>query len=223
MQGFLVEDARSCTGRNLERQRPGGVSSVLRMLLPRRCAACGAPAPVALCEICALDVARPEPGAPARAAFAYAGAVRAALRRAKFRRDAGALHALLPGACARLAPPGEADAVCFVPLHPRRLLARGFDPAAVVAVALARTWGLPLVANALRCGRHDPPLSHGADAARRARQVAGRYRAGAGVAGARLVVVDDVVTTGATLREAARALRRAGAEPVERVALAATP
>ena len=197
-------------------------------ICPPRCGACGAPVAGALGALCAacLSACLPAPdAAPARAAWAYAGPIAESLRRAKFRPELGALRALLPGACARLARPaaGEAVAICFVPVHARRLFVRGFDPAAVVARALAESWGLPLFPAALANTRLDPPLSLGADVARRARVVAGRYRAHEEVAGRALVVVDDVVTTGATLREASRTLRRAGALSVELVALAATP
>jgi len=122
---------------------------------------------------------------------------------------------------ARRAPEPSPDLVVPVPLHPRRLRARGFNPAALLARALARSRGLdcdPLALERLR----DTPSQTGLAIAARRRNVAGcmsaRRRAPACV-----WLVDDVLTTGATAREAARALRAAGARRVVALAAARTP
>jgi ComF family protein len=110
--------------------------------------------------------------------------------------------------------PLDAELVVPVPLHPARLRQRGFNPAALLARALARARGVPLAPRALERVR-DTPSQTGLHRRARARNVAGAFRVRPGARiPARVWLVDDVVTTGATLREAARALRRAGARRV---------
>ena len=122
---------------------------------------------------------------------------------------------------ARRAPGPAPDLVVPVPLHPRRLRARGFNPALAVARAVARSAGAPVAPTALERVR-DTPSQTGLDAAARRRNVRGALRARRPVP-PRVWIVDDVITTGATLREAARALRGAGAEAVVAVCAARTP
>jgi ComF family protein len=132
-----------------------------------------------------------------------------------------AVAAELAARSARRAPMPVPDLVVPVPLHPRRLRARGFNPALVVARAVARCAGSPVAATALERLR-DTPSQTGLDAAARRRNVRGALRARRHVP-PRVWIVDDVITTGATLSEAARALRAAGAESVIAVCAARTP
>jgi ComF family protein len=122
---------------------------------------------------------------------------------------------------ARRAPGSAPDLVVPVPLHPRRLRARGFNPALVAARAVASSARAPLEATALARLR-DTPSQTGLSAAARRRNVRGALRARRRVP-PHVWLVDDVITTGATLREAARALREAGAESVVAVCAARTP
>jgi ComF family protein len=141
------------------------------------------------------------------------------------------LRGLAPGPIAAVAQlaeraaqraPGPApDLVVPVPLHPHRLRARGFNPALVVARAVADRAAAPVAATALERVR-DTPSQTGLDAAARRRNVRGALRARRRMP-PRVWIVDDVITTGATLREAARALRVAGAESVIAVCAARTP
>ena len=108
-----------------------------------------------------------------------------------------------------------------VPLHPRRLRERGFNPALVVARAVAQTVEAPIAATALERVRNTSSQT-GLSAAERRRNVRGALRARRAVP-ARVWVVDDVITTGATLREAARVLVGAGAHAVIAVCAARTP
>jgi len=116
------------------------------------------------------------------------------------------------------APGPLPDLVVPVPLHPSRLRARGFSPAAQLARCLVRQRHLPWAPLALERIRNTPSQT---DLGRTARQhnVAGAFqvsgRAGKpALAGRRIWLVDDVMTTGSTLASAGRALRRAGAGPV---------
>ena len=108
-----------------------------------------------------------------------------------------------------------------VPLHPRRLRGRGFNPAAAIARDVARACGAQFAPVALARTR-DTPSQTGLDRRARARNVRGAFRARGPVPEA-VWLVDDVVTTGATLEAAARALRGAGARRILAICAARTP
>jgi predicted amidophosphoribosyltransferase len=107
-----------------------------------------------------------------------------------------------------------------VPLHPRRLRERGFNPAALIARELARATGAKFVPRALVRLR-DTPSQTGLGRVRRRRNVAGAFACRKGVCVPEsLWLVDDVVTTRSTLEEGARVLRRDGAKRIAAVCLA---
>jgi ComF family protein len=109
-----------------------------------------------------------------------------------------------------------------VPLHPRRLRARGFNPAAVLARTVAREAGAPFAAGLLVRLR-DTPSQTGLDRRARRANVRGAFALrGADRPPETVWLVDDVVTTGSTLEECARALRRAGARRVVAICAART-
>ena len=110
---------------------------------------------------------------------------------------------------------GEYDLVTWVPLSRRRLRERGYDQARLLAKATAKELGLPLTPT-LHKQRNTQPQSGTGDAAKRRANITGAYRMkrGADVAGKRVLLIDDIVTTGATLSECARVLGKAGAEQV---------
>jgi ComF family protein len=161
----------------------------------------------------------------ARAAFAYEGPIRHAVHAVKFRgrRAAGAaLGRLLAEGLAKAGElPGDADVVVPVPLHPSRLRERGYNQAALVAAPLAAALGRPLEADLLRRERATPPQV-GLDRALRVENLKGAFGVPdpARVEGRVVVVVDDVLTTGATASACALALRRGGARKVLVVAVA---
>jgi ComF family protein len=120
------------------------------------------------------------------------------------------------------APGDRPGLVVPVPLHPRRLRARGFNPAGLLARSLASQLRIPRDLTALRRVR-DTPSQTGLDRRARRRNLRGALRARRGLrVPERVWIVDDVVTTGSTLREAALALRRAGADTVIGVCAART-
>ena len=115
----------------------------------------------------------------------------------------------------------EADLLIPVPLGATRLRERGHNQAEELARALARRTGLPVASGALVRGRETRSQTALAPAARTA-NVAGAFR-GVGRHAARLVLVDDVLTTGATLTAAAEALSAAGAMSIGAVTFARAP
>jgi ComF family protein len=149
----------------------------------------------------------------------YEGALRAVIHELKFhgrRRVAARLAeriAASPGSAAVL----TAEAVLVpVPLHPRRRRERGFNQSELLARALARRCPVVTVAADALVRRKETPPQTGLTAAARRSNVAGAFavRRRSRVDGRVVVVVDDVVTTGATARACARALREAGAVEV---------
>jgi ComF family protein len=116
-----------------------------------------------------------------------------------------------------------ADLLVPVPLHPFRLWRRRFNQAAELARAIAGAGGPPVIYDALRRTRPTRPQV-GLSASERARNLQGAFAVRAEdrprLAGRRLVLVDDVMTTGSTLDVAARVLRRAGAAEVDALVFA---
>jgi competence protein ComFC len=112
------------------------------------------------------------------------------------------------------------DAVVPMPLHWRREWQRGFNQSVLLARATARRCGIPMV-NAVRRTRATETQA-GLSNARRRENVAGAFRVkkGALVEGRRILLIDDVMTTGATASACALALKRAGAKSVTLLALA---
>jgi ComF family protein len=198
---------------------PGGQLCIrcteqLPRLAPPLCGRCGAPTawPVARCRECA---GRRLAFASARAAVAYDDAVRALVAGWKehgLRRLAAAAADLV---CAVVERPG-AEAIVAVPADRDRTLRRGHHPASVLARELGERWRLP-VPPMLERTRSVAP-QRGLDRRERRRNVAGAFAAPA--APRRVVLVDDVYTTGATAAAAASALRCAGARRVEVVTFA---
>jgi ComF family protein len=171
-----------------------------------------------LCAACAAD---PPPYDWARAAGVYMDPLRAALHAFKFhgtRALARPLADLVLEQWGREVP-ADVDALVPVPLTPARERQRGFNQAGLLAERLARGLGRPVKPRWLRRTRPTPPQSE-LGAAERWANVRNAFEATPAVVGRHLLVVDDVLTTGATAAECARALRAAGARAVGVVTVA---
>jgi len=158
----------------------------------------------------------------------YAGCLRHAIRDLKYRRHLqlrGHLTHLLAeriraGGDVQDAQTRRPDVVLAIPMHWLRRLGRGFDHAHAIAAGLARELDLPLGCELVRI-RNTPPQVH-LPRTRRLQNVRGAFavRSPAAVAGADVLLVDDVTTTGATADEAAKTLLAAGAQSVTLAVLA---
>ena len=220
-------------------------SRAVQLALPPACALCGADAahgrlcgpceaalpklPDAACRVCALPLTSGttcgeclrQPPAYDRvcAAYAYAFPIDALIHAYKYRGNlalAGVLAAQLPGPAV-----SSVDALIPMPLAPRRLRERGFNQALELARLIGRRCGVPVLSNACRKVADTVPQA-ALPWTERARNVRGAFVCDADLDGLRVTVVDDVMTTGATMNELARNLKRAGAREVSAWVLART-
>lgn len=153
----------------------------------------------------------------------HEGLAREAVLRFKFHggRDTARLLGELVGRCAAEELGGEFDTVTWVPVSPRRLRSRGFDQAELLARGACRLWDTEPVRLLVKTTENEAQ-SGIRDHARRRANVLGVYdlAPGAEVKGKRVLLIDDVCTSGATMRECARVLRGGGAQSVVCAALA---
>ena len=194
-----------------------GCTAALRRIEPPLCARCGAPTawPVQRCGECA---GRRLAFAQARAVLVYDDPLRqvvVAWKERGLRRLAAWAAAVVRDSLAR----PDVACVAFVPGDPDRRLKRGHHAAERLATELAAEWELPL--RPLLTRARGSPRQRGLTQHERRRNVAGAFLAHGRVP-ARVTLVDDVYTTGATANAAASALRKGGAYNVEVVTLART-
>jgi|tagenome__1003787_1003787.scaffolds.fasta_scaffold20985761_3 ComF family protein len=197
---------------------------LVALLLPGKCPGCGRRAePV--CRECAASMRAAPPGRPipgaagAVSVFAYEGVARELIARVKYRNERVAVRWLAARLAERCAPvAGDLDVITWVPASAARRAARGIDHGAL----LARAVGAALhVAPECLLRRDDGPAQTGRPLEER--RAGPALEAMSSIAGRRVLVVDDVTTTGATLSAATSVLRACGARVVFVATIARTP
>jgi ComF family protein len=202
---------------------------VASMFSPNGCASCEDPVPIltAFCRPCArtlerLEASEPVDHCPLVAPYRYGGALAVAIGRFKYDgRSDLARHLSAVVLTGLRGQAGRVDRVVPVPLHPLRLAQRGYNQAALLGRHVAPALGARFDAGVL-CRVVDTEQQAKLDRPARQRNVAGafRLRRGASVRGERVLVIDDVCTTGATLAECATVLQCAGAASVSGAVIA---
>ncbi len=204
----------------------GACFASIDFIAPPICARLGVPLPYEAGEprLSAAAIASPPVYDRARAAARYSDTMRELIQGFKYRDR----HEGLPLFARWLNKAGaellaDADLIVPVPLYPSRLWWRRFNQAAMLALAVGRLAGVPVDCAVLRRVKRTASQV-GLSAEQRRRNVRGAFRVdkahAARVRGKKLVVVDDVITTGATAEACARALKRAKAARVDILALA---
>ena len=218
--------------------------ALVRCLLPGRCAACGSACATGFCTGCRADLARitgpcaacglPQPARVCPrltgawhldsvvAPLEYAEPLADYIQALKFagRRSLGRALAESIVEAVRGAPAGgSVDALVPVPLHRRRFLERGYNQAIEIARPVARALGLDVYVAGIRRLR---PTSAQAQLTARQRQANVRraFSVNRNLTGLNVAIIDDVITTGATVNSLARELKRAGASSVQAWAVA---
>jgi ComF family protein len=196
------------------------------------CSLCGRPFPDASGgdHACGVCLARPPQFAQARAWACYpreeadAHPLRQAVQKFKYGRKVSLgkpLGRLMAQGCREFLRDCEADVILPVPLHPKRLRWRGFNQALLLARQVGRAYGIPVDPFALRRIKQTPPQTQLNEEERR-RNVRGAFALAPdrSIEEKKVLLVDDVYTSGATVNECSRTLRRAGASDVFVVTLA---
>ncbi len=185
-----------------------------------RCPVCALPSGGGLCEDCQR---KPPPFDATCAGIGFEPGVRHLIHALKYRHDTAVLDALCAPLLAAIVgePIVPGSVLLPMPLHPSRLRERGFNQAALIAAVLARHTGLIVMPNLVRRVRADAAQVTQTAAARR-RVLRAAFVAPAPVP-ARVIVVDDVMTTGSSAAAVAAVLKAAGAEWVGVWVVARTP
>ena len=176
-----------------------------------RCQRCWMPSAASICRHCSLT---PPAFGSLRAAFVMDSGARRLAHELKYGGLTSLAEPMALAICERVSTPA-ADLVVPLPLHRSRERSRGYNQAALLARNIARSAGLPFEARAARRTRATVPLVKTMHREERLAIMQGAFAARAEVvAGRAILLVDDVVTTGATLDSCARALLDAGAASV---------
>lgn len=198
----------------------------LRVISHPLCAVCGRPFPDSAGDdrTCGVCLARPPHFSWARSWVRYPreeaaeDPLRRVVQKFKYGRKVSLgkpLGRLLALGCREFLSSCEADLIMPVPLHPQRLRWRGFNQSLLLARQVGRAYGVPVDPFSLQRSRPTPPQTQLSEEERR-KNMRGAFavRAGETLAGRAILLIDDVYTSGATVNECSRTLKKNGAKKV---------
>jgi len=185
--------------------------------LPESCPQCALPSPAA--AVCGSCINRSPHFDATLALWRYEFPCDGLVQALKYRAQLALAGFFARSLASRPLP--EVDVVLPMPLHAKRLAERGFNQALEIARGLARYRGTPIEPRGVLRVKNTPPQTE-LPYEDRAKNVRGAFRCELDLSGASVAVLDDVMTTGATLNELARVLKRAGARRVENFVIART-
>jgi len=185
--------------------------------LPESCPQCALPSPAA--AVCGSCINRSPHFDATLALWRYEFPCDGLVQALKYRAQLALAGFFARSLASRPLP--EVDVVLPMPLHAKRLAERGFNQALEIARGLARYRSTPIEPRGVLRVKNTPPQTE-LPYEDRAKNVRGAFRCELDLSGASVAVLDDVMTTGATLNELARVLKRAGARRVENFVIART-
>lgn len=192
--------------------------------VPYACRSCATPIDSITAELCGACQRKRPPYDSTHAVFLYEFPISNLVAQFKFQGTIS--HARLLGrlmaSSLKSSMPDLPEFIIPVPLHTRRISQRGFNQSLELARYLSRCLGVALDDKMVGRARHTPPQTGLSERDRR-RNVRGVFYVRKDLQGQHVAIVDDVVTTGSTVSELARTLKRAGAKRVDVWALARTP
>jgi ComF family protein len=158
--------------------------------------------------------------------FRYEGTIVSLIHQLKFSQKIGharSLGALLAeGSAEYVSKNGLPDGLLPVPLHRRRLRQRGFNQSSELAHLLASRWSVPIMLDEVERGRKTESQT-GLDAKQRKKNIRGAFTLASEITFDHVLIIDDVVTTGSTVNELARLLKKAGVRRIGVLSVARAP
>ncbi|MEW5892181.1 MAG: ComF family protein [Pseudomonadota bacterium] len=199
---------------------PGCLADLPRLATPR-CPVCALP--TALGEVCGGCLRHPPAFDATHAAYRYAYPLDALLQHYKYGQGLHLAGFLAEQLAAEIATGLDTrpDLVIPMPLHPRRLQERGYNQAGEIAKRLARRLDLPVALTACTRAKDAPPQAS-LPLKERRKNIRGAFECRMDLAGKRIALVDDVMTSGASLDELAKTVKKAGAVEVRAWVVART-
>ena len=220
-----------------------GAAKLFARMMPQDCQLCGAPAANTICEACASDLpirqahgctrcgqigearsleseicgdclADPPKFDATVSAFSYAFPLDKLMQSFKFNANLSLVNLFVDHFVASLTKVTMPDVIIPMPLARRRLATRGFNQSALLAREIGKRLNIKVESHGLLRVRETPPQA-GLDRAARLANMKGAFDCEQNLAGLTIALVDDVMTTGATMSDAARALKKQGAKKID--------
>ena len=183
------------------------------------CPQCALPTPSG--EICGACLKHPPAFDRTLAVFSYAFPLDVLVHQCKYAGEVSLTAVFAEKIAHRASMESDIDSLLPMPLHPARLAHRGFNQAAEIARRLSPLVGIPWLPEACQRVR-DTPSQAGLDLKTRQRNLRGAFACQLDLSGKRVALIDDVMTSGSSLNELARVVRKAGAVEIQAWVLART-